>query len=248
MICEDVRAALGAGDICEETDAGARVATHCLYPSFEPVSVFVSKLGHGYRISDGGGAVRCAWRHGRDEALTQRMLAKEAARYHLKAADHALIADAPSIDWLRAAILAVANASASVAHSAVGKATAAAEKVLKDKIYSALVHIAVPERIGTDFEVVGSSGDARHFDYGVRAENDNLLLVSAVAPHHTSIYAKYVAFSDTKKLEDPRISRFAVYDRQLGTGDISLMLQVADLVPLKALDPKARRALSVQLI
>lgn len=243
MICEDVRAAMGVGETCEETDAGARVVTHCLYPSFEPVAVFVSKFGEGYRVSDVGGAVRCAWRHGRDEALSRRTLSREADRFHLKVSDYALVADVPSLEWLRAAILAVANASASVAHTAIGKAAAAVESHLKERIHETLAHITPAERIGTDVEVPGNSGDVRHFDYSVRIANDNLLLLNAVAPHHSSIAAKYVAFADTKGIEG--VSRFAVYDRKLEKGDISLMMQVTELIPLAALDPRARKLLAI---
>lgn len=245
MICEDVRAAMGWGEICEETEAGARVLTHCLYPSFEPVAVFVTKLGDGYHVTDAGGAVRCAWKHGRDEALTRRMLTREASRYHLKVVSNALVSDVPSIEWLRAAILSTANASASVAHAAIGKATAAAEVALKEKIRSTLLRITPEDRIGTDVEITGRSGDTRNFDYGVRVANDNLLVVSAVAPHHSSVAAKFVAFADTAGI-DGGLSRLAVYDRPLEKGDVSLMMQVTDLVPLTALAEKARRVIAHQ--
>lgn len=241
MICEDIRAAMAADATCEETEAGAVVTTHCLYPSFERVRVYVSRFGDGYRVSDAGGAARCAWDHGRDTKLSTRLLGREAARYSLTVSDHALVAEASSHDWLYAAILAVANASAAVAHTAVGKSSAASEAVLRDKIFTHLTHVFSPKEIGSDFEVAGKSGDLRHFDYGVRASNDNLLLLSAVAPHHSSIYAKYVAFADTSDL-GPNVSRFAVYDRALDRGDASLLLQVAELVPIASLEPGARRA------
>lgn len=243
MICEDIRAAMGAGEICEVTDAGARVATHCLYPSFDPVFVLVSKLGDGYRVSDGGGAVRNAWAGGRNEGLSNRMLTKEAARYHLRVSNYSLVADVPSIDWLKAAILAVANASAAVAHTALGKIAAAAESDLKERIRETLDHVAPANRIGEDVEITGKSGDVRHFDYAVRNDNDNTLLLSAVSPHANSIAAKYVVFADTKGL-DVSYARFAVYDRPLEKGSLSLMMQVVDLVPLSALDPKARKVLA----
>lgn len=243
MICGDVHAAMGMGEICEETEAGARVLTHCLYPSFEPVAVHVAKHGAGYRVSDHGGAVRSAWNHGRDDGPSHRLLTREAARYHLSVHQNSLVAEVPNLEWLRAAILAVANASAAVANAAVGKASAAAEGVLKEQIRDTLQRIAMPEDIGTDVEIIGSSGDSRHFDYGVKAENDNMVLLNAVAAHHTSIFAKYVAFADTKELS-VNIVRFGVYGRPLERGDVSLMMQVTDLIPIIALDPRARLALA----
>lgn len=244
-ICQDIHAALGAGEACLETEAGARVVTHCMYPSFQPVVVFVSKFGDGYRVTDGGGAVRSAWNHGREDGAIDRVLAKEAARYHLKVSSGALVAEAPSIDWLKAAILATANGSAAAAYSAIERIVAAAEKNLKDQIFAALTSLVREEDIGSDYPIVGTSGDTRSFDYGVRIANDNLLVVSAVAPHHSSVYAKYVAFGDTKGL-GPGLSRFAVYNRPLASGDAALMLQVTDdLVPLKSLNPRARKALTL---
>lgn len=244
-ICRDVHAALGSGEVCLETDAGARVVTHCLYPSFQPVIVFVSKFGDGYRVTDGGGALRSAWNHGREEGLTDRLLAKEAARYHLKVSSGALVADAPSIDWLKAAILATANGSSAAAHAAIERVSAAAEKNLKEQIFATLTSMVREEDIGSDYPIIGTSGDTRSFDYGVRIANDNLLVVSAVAPHHSSVYAKYVSFGDTRGL-GPGLSRFAVYSRPLASGDAALMLQVTDdLLPLKSLDQRARRALTL---
>lgn len=245
MICEDVRAAMGSGEVCEETDAGARVVTHCLYPSFEPVELFVTKIGEGYRVTDGGRAVRSVWNHGRPEKMADRLLDREAARYHLKVSGSALVAEVPSISWLRAAILATANGSAAVAHAAVAKVAAASESVLKERIFIALSGLVRPESIGADYEIVGTSGDTRTFDYGVKPDDtDTLLVVSAVAPHHSSVYAKYAAFGDTQGL-GPSLSRFAVFGKPLATGDVSLMLQVTDdLMPIAALNPKARRALA----
>ncbi len=243
MICEDVITALSTGDLCEESEAGASVLTHCLYPSFDRVRVSVSRFGEGYRVTDGGGAARCAWDHAREGGSVARLIAREAQRYHLTVSDHALVTDVPNIDWLSAAIIAVANASASAAHAAVGKATAAAETALKEKMLIELSKVVPTNSIDKDFELAGKSGDMRHFDFSIKSSNDNILLLSAVAPHHSSIYAKYVAFSDIREL-DGKIERFAVFDRPLDRGDTSLLLQVSELVPLASLEPGARRAVA----
>ena len=52
-----------------DTDEGARLETHCLYPSFDPVHAFIAKVGDGYKVHDGAGAFRSAWDHGRDVGL-----------------------------------------------------------------------------------------------------------------------------------------------------------------------------------
>lgn len=242
MICDDVRAALAAGEVCEETEYGARVPTHCMYPSFQRVEVFVSRFGDGFRVTDAGRALAVAWEHGRDETMVRRILSKEAARWGLVLDGSALVAEARSADWLAAAIMGVANAASAAAHSAISKSVAAAEDILREKIFATLSLVFREREIGKDFEFVGKSGDIRHFDYGVRAENDGLILLNAVSPHHSSIYAKYVAFADAREAE-VEMTRLAVFDRQLGHGDASLLLQVADLVPLDRLEVGTRRML-----
>src|SRR6266478_6551619 len=96
--CNDIRAALSAFEVCTETEQGSRVTTHCLYPSFEPVNVFVVRFGGGFRVHDGGGAIRSAWTHGREESLVARMLTKQALRYQIKVVDDALVTEVPSVD------------------------------------------------------------------------------------------------------------------------------------------------------
>lgn len=243
MLCADINAAMGTGDVCEETDAGARFVTHCLYPSFTPVAVYVAKLGDGYRVSDNGGALRNAWVHGREIALAKRMVGREADRHHLRVTpEGALLADAPSIEWLRAAILAVANASAGAANATTGKLVAAAESALKDQIKDKLGEIVSPDAISSDVEVTGKSGDIRHFDYGFRAVNDNDVVISAVSAHRNSVAAKFLAFSDTVGVTG--LLRYGAYDRSPDRGDVAMLLQVVELVPLRAFEPKIRAAIA----
>ena len=56
MACDDPQG-FGRFLLCEETPEGARVATHCLYPSFESVRVFVARLSDGFNVHDGSGAI-----------------------------------------------------------------------------------------------------------------------------------------------------------------------------------------------
>ncbi len=131
------------------------MVTHCLYPSFERVRVFVTKFGDGYRVTDGGGAARCAWDHRRDAGMSKKLLEREARRYSVASSDLFIVAEASNLDWLYSAIIAVANASASAAGTADGKVAAAAEEALKDKIFTRLSHVFSASEIGTDFELPG---------------------------------------------------------------------------------------------
>jgi hypothetical protein len=240
MICEDVRLALAEGELCEESESGARVVTHCLYPSFEPVEVFVTKFGEGYIVTDGGGAVNSAWLHGRDEI--RKLVERESARYGVSANDGAIQARVPSIEWLRSAIIGVANASASAASAALERAAVAAERVLSDKIYDALVHVVPKSSIAREHEHRGASGKRWRYDYAATTA-DKLLLLNAVTPHHVSISAKYVAFADLPA-NDVGIEKLAVFGRKLETDDVALITQVATLVPVTSLEQGVRRLLT----
>lgn len=237
MICEDVRHALSEGEICEETERGARVVTHCLYPSFEPVEVFVTRYGNGYLVNDGGGAAAAAWLHGRDEI--SKVLARESARFGVACKDNVVEGRVESIDWLRASILAVANASAAAAISALERVAVAAERVLADKIYEGLTRSIPSSSIAREYEHRGSSGKRWRYDFAATV-SDSLLLVNAVAPHHVSVSAKYVAFADIASAEE-RTAKLAVYGRKLETEDAALITQVATLVPVTSVPAGVRR-------
>jgi hypothetical protein len=243
-VCEDVQAALGPLQVCVETPDGARVATQCLYPSFDPVTVFVARVGEIYRVHDGGGAERAAWTHGRDEQLIRRMLARHAARHHIKVVDGMLEAEAPGPEWLLSAMLAVANASANAANAILERSITAGETLLRDKVYDVLAKAFDPRIVKREFPFVGRSGKEHHFDFAIHKRHEPLLLIDTVLPHHVSVSAKYVAFADARFDSSREIGRFAVYDRPLEQGDASLLQQVADLVPFRSLEPGVKRALS----
>lgn len=224
---------------CEQTPEGARIATHCLYPSFENVHVFVAKVGDGFNIHDGAGAHNAAWLHGRDSDLIGKSLAESAERFHLFVAGKALVARTATVDWLASAILSVANASSLAAHDAVDKILAAQEEALIDRIGNTLSEIfPAPRNLSKNVNIRGKSGGMRHFDFIIGRETAHPILVNSVTPRRNSIAAKYVSFADT----DPAARfKFAVHDRELELGDIALLQQVASVVPLLSLGAGAKR-------
>ena len=236
MPCADVFEAFAGFDSCVDTEHGTRVSTHCLYPSFDPVNVYVVRFGDGFRVHDGGGAERASWLHGRDDKLTTRMLNRYAQRYDLTQSNGVLTGDAATIDWLYSVILAVANASAAAANATVEHVVAAAESSLRERVFQALSRTAGEKSVREEFPFMGQSGKEHRFDFGIVRADRAPILIDTVTPHHTSIAHKYVAFADVSSAGISGLEKLAVYDKALESDDASLMRQVADLVPFASLD------------
>jgi hypothetical protein len=238
MTCDDIEKAMADFGICEQTPEGARIATHCLYPSFEHVRVFVAKVGDGYTVHDGAGAHNTAWLHGRDAELIGRSISDAADRFHIYVSGKALAARINSIDWLTSGILSVANGSSFAAHDAVDKIMAGQEEALIDRIGKTLFETWLPKEVSKNVDIKGISGGKRHFDFILRRESPRPIFINSVTPRRNSIAAKYVSFADTDA--DP-LFKLAVHDRELEVGDTALLQQVASVVPFASLGAGARR-------
>jgi hypothetical protein len=232
MSCDEINKAMAEFMRCEETGAGARIATHCLYPSFEAVKVFVSKVGDSYDVHDGMGAYNTAWLHGRDEAMIMNSIRDFVARFHLTLNVRTIIGRAKSIDWLPNAIISVANASALAAHDAVAKMTAAAEQALVDRIAENLAEAVGPRGYDKDVDIRGVSGGLRHFDFIIGRTRPQSIFINAILAHQNSINSKYVSFADT---EADKGFKWAVHDHPLDNDDILLLQQVASVVPFASI-------------
>jgi hypothetical protein len=241
MACDDIKKAMAAFEACEETPEGDRIATHCLYPSFEHVRVFVAKVGDGFRVHDGAGAHNTAWLHGRDVELISKSTNDAAERFGIFVAGKALVAKVDSIDWLSNAILSVANASSLAAHMAVDRIMAAQEEALIDRIGKTLGEILPPKNVAKNVSIKGRSGGLRHFDFVLVRESPKPIYINSVTPRRNSVAAKFVSFSDT---DADRRFKFAVHDRELEMGDTALLQQVASVVPFDSLGVGTRRSLS----
>ncbi len=240
LTCDELDALLAPSRICEPSDNGLRVLTHCLYPSADPVYVHIAAWGDGYRVSDGGGVSRSILVHGRDEHAMQAGFSEACNRHSLKLEGGTLVALAPTREWLPAAIAAVANGASMAAAIAVEHVTQRIEKGLVAKIYETISNLVPAHQIAKDYEFRGKSGKAWRIDYAVVRPSDGPLLIKAVTPHHTSISTNYTAFGD---IGPEGTERFCVFSRSLQRDDASLLRQVALLVPLSSLDVGARNAL-----
>lgn len=243
MSCASLGSFFSAFAVCEETADGARIATHCLYPSFEAVHVYVVKVDNKFIVHDGGGAERASWLHGRDHHGITRAINKQAERFHLDNLNGRLVGEAISEEWLPSAVLSVANASALAANNSVAKMVVAAESALIKRIGNTLEKMVPVARIGREVAIKGRSGGERRFDFAIRRDDKHTLLINGVSPHHTSISSKYVAFSDS---DGDREDKLAVYSHPLQTDDTALLQQVATIVPIAALEIRAERIFHVR--
>jgi hypothetical protein len=243
MNCESLLAIFNDEAACKKTDYGMRFVTHCLYPSFDPVSVYVSKLGSGYRVTDGGGAVRSAMVHGRDQHVMANAFGKACKRHSVVDREGMLIAEPKTDEWLYPAILAVANASAMAAGHAVEAIAEAVENDLKLQIGEILKQ-AVPEsNVTKQYEYRGSSGNVWKMDYAVI--RDSVLLIKSITPNRNSVNSNFSAFSDIG--DEPNVSRYSVYKSPLKQTDTALIRRVAQLVPLASVEAGAQRVFSQRL-
>lgn len=234
--CKDILDALEPLFGCSESDKGTSIRTQCLYPSFEPVEIFVVRYGDGYEVHDGGGAIRAGWDHARDLSSARRIVSQHSEPHQLKFVNDSILARVDSRDWLMSAILIVANVSATAAHAIVQGAAQAIEHDLAEMIYSVVSKVVPKKHIAREFEIRGNSGKMHKFDLAIRPILEASILMDAVSPHHVSIASRYVAFSDTREHQNI-FRRFAVHDKPLAHDDASLLQEVADVVPFLSLSP-----------
>lgn len=230
--CDLVRTAMDQFASCERTTAGIKVGTQCLYPSFEPVEVFIVGHGDGFIVHDDGVAARTAWLHGAEDRTVHKALSSSARSFGCEVSGMQIRSGAPSHEWLWSAVAAVANASSDAARASLGKVHQTKEVSLIRKTKAILDTAKWHPETKLDFSYPGRSGKIHTFDLSVES-NNKLALIDAVVPHPTSIAAKYLAFSDAENR--PGLYKYALYDDDLAQEDKTLILNVADLIKFNAI-------------
>lgn len=230
--CNTITTQLGEFGSCEPTSDGLYVTTNCLYPSFEPVGVYVVGHGDGYIVHDNADAARLASMYGVDERTYQRFAALYAREYGCEVSGLQVECGADNENWLWSAIATVANASADAAKAAVRKVRVAKEVSLVTRAKAVFDQAKWKPQTKLDHNYLGVSGKIHTFDLAVMS-GEKTALIDAVTPHHNSIAAKYLAFSDTASHSG--IYKYALYEGDLSSEDKSLLSNVADLIPYKSL-------------
>ena len=245
MLCGWLNEALISMAACKPDDQGVSIATHCLYPSFDPVRVHVSKIISGYHIHDCGGVLTSAWDHGIDAAAAIKVVRRFAVMNNLHSSNGQLHIDIPDESWLVSAVLTVANTSATAAANLLDRSHVT-EQSLAERVAEIIIGQVPKTRFVKEFEKRGRSGKIYQFPFAIRNASQNWICIDSFTAHPVSVAAKYVSFSDTRDNMDLR-SGIAIYEDMLDDGDAALLGQVADLLPFASLANGLRAELATGL-
>jgi len=209
---------------CKETENGARIRTTCIFPSFEPVFVYVVKFGDGFVVHDAGETMGVILGHGQDGSAAKRFIRTECKRYDLAFENRRIELKIDALEWLETAIVSVANTASTAARLAMADASKKADRELSDVLFELLEPKLTKGTLARDFGFQGSSGRKYKFDLAVQGR-DELTLIQAVRPNAISVNSKYVALSDIP-MDEP-VQKIAAHDNNLAMEDILLLQNVA---------------------
>lgn len=225
-LCENLVHTLQTTDLwmCKETDNGARFRTTCVFPSFEPVSVYVAKLGDGFMVHDAGEAMAVILSHGQSGSVAKRAIKSECKRYALGFGERRIFLKIDALEWLESAIVSVANTCASAAYTALKDTAKKTEHDLAETIFGILEGKVTKGTLVKGFPYKGLSGRNYKFDLAVQGR-DKLTLIETVTSHANSVNSKYVAFADVREAED--VQKIVAHNNDLSSEDILLLQNVA---------------------
>lgn len=230
--CNQIIQSLDEYSRCETNEFGNKITTHVMYPSFEPVSVFVVSRGDLIEVHDGRGAFECASLHAIEGGGIRRACIESAQRFSCNVENEFITITVENVDWLYSAITSVANASSLAAHKIVTRKSTTREQNLIVKTKHLIDEGRWGAKTKTHVSILGKSGKSHKFDLSV-THGETIAIIDAVIPHHSSIASKYMAFSDADFKRGT--FRYALYDGDLASEDKTLIANVADLIPFEAL-------------
>lgn len=234
MQIEYVGKLLGSCACIRPTEDGAAVSTHCLYPSNQAVTVFVSGGPTGMRVHDGGGAIDTLATHGVELEDPKHFLLRFCRRHGLKVDRGKIYTPTLPPEGLCAGIVMVANASADAARWGVDHMKPAVRsRDLRKELHELLALTFSEERVKSDGRLTGKSNRQYHFDHVVAIDRDSRLVVDAVLRDASSINSRAIAHMDLGQTEDPNLIQRIVYDdeEEWDTADLNLLQMAATLVP-----------------
>jgi hypothetical protein len=207
-----------------ETDNGARIRTTCVFPSFEPVFVYVAKVGDGFVVHDAGETLAVIMTHGQDGDVAKRLIRSECKRYDVTFGERGISLKIDAAEWLETAIVAIANTAAAAAKNALKDTNKKAERDLADVIFQLLQPKLTKGTISKGFPYLGESGRRYKFDLAIQGKQQ-LTLIETVTPHAISVNSKYVALADVPSSAPVR--KIVAHNNDLSQEDVLLLQNVA---------------------
>lgn len=233
-LCDIILASTLSLSTCKETDNGARVRTTCVFPSFEPVFVYVAKLGNGFFVHDAGETFAVVLAHGQEPEVASRVIRSECKRYDLTFGERGISLKIDAAEWLETAIIAVANTAASAARNAIRDSSRKIESDLAEVIFRLLEPKFSKGMVMKEYPYIGESGRRYKFDLAVEVK-DQLTLIETVTAHPISVNSKYVALADVRP--EAAVKKIVAHNNDLSQEDILLLQNVATVAgPTGVLD------------
>lgn len=239
MNCHEIDSLLTRIPRCEPTSQGVRLLTDCLYPSSDPVWIYIEAKSKGYRVSDRGGALQSSLKHG---CTALHSFDTACRKFSVDYREGEFVAEPDDADWLWPAIAAVSNASSMAARDSLENAMSKTEKSLKAAIFEALKSVVPESKIARRYEYIGQSGHVWPLDFAVKA--NKLVLFKAVVQNGNSINSNYATFGDIGDHE--AVQKFCVFDVELLPDASALLRQVASITPVHAVPAMAQRHAPIQ--
>ncbi len=229
-ICDTVVSGSADFRSCKESDNGARVRTTCIFPSFEPVFVYVVRFGDGFVVHEAGETMAVILSHGQDGSVASRVIRTECKRFDLTFEGRRISVKIDAPEWLDNAIVAVANTAAMAAYAAVSDSSRKREHELADTLFDLLTPRLPRGSLVKDYDYHGASGRRYRFDLAVQARS-GLSLIQTIRPNANSVNAKYVALADVPDSDE--VQRIAAHAGDLAPEDILLLQNVATVATAK---------------
>ena len=207
--------------------------THCLYPSSAAVTVSVFGGKSQVVVTDGGGAISELRSHNREVSNPDRFLTRFCRDKGLIARQGQIMSQMLEPDQLEAAIVMVANASASAARVGFDKFKPKVKRDLKGALHAVLDDVFQGEAIKREGRLTGKSTRSYVFDSLISLDGGRILAVDAVFKDTSSINARTIAHLDVKNTGDESIIQSIVYDDsdQWEASNLNLMRMAAPLLP-----------------
>lgn len=235
MTCDLITAALSDMQ-CEETSEGFRVLTHCLYPNFEQVAVYVQNHLDGFMVHDGGEGFDFAFLEARNPNLLKTYMREFAALYGVDCDGRRIFGRAMTPEWLPNVLLAVANAASAAATAVLSSASDEVQsdesEEIAEKTYGVLRQAFTENQVHRRVKRRGRTGRLYTFAFGISA-GPNSSLVDTVTPNQLSVASRFTSFSAVSARSLG--GAFLAHIRPMANEDSALLAEVADVVPLDAL-------------